>query len=127
MKDSNDVQLWTLMAYEYADSQSPVTGDTLLHVAARTDKHFAIDLLMNCQVNPFKQNKRGEIPTNERLVGYRMFKTTKVHMRWRGPYFRMRVWTLLCIILRWRTTKVRFLSKDVANIILRHMAQIENV
>lgn len=133
--DSDDPELWQLMAYEPGHSVHPVTRSTLLHVAARTGKHFAVDILMRAQVNPLARNALGMTPLDmatdaaikAKLQEYITFRPSLVHMRWRGPYFRMRVHTFLCMVVRWRNEKVRTISKDVTTAILRRVAQIENV
>jgi ankyrin repeat protein len=141
MSESVDPKLWYYVICELGITRHPETGDTLLHVAARTGKHFAVDSMMRRGFNPFIRNTQNERPVDtvpkesvlmvEKLQAYAQFRPTVVHMEWMGPYFRKRVVAFLCVLTRWRNqgnaTIIALDRNIVSCVIFRHLARMEYV
>lgn len=133
-KDNNPA-IWRYVANELGDTIHPMTRETLLHVAARTGKAFAVKLLMARGLNPLRQNKDGLRPlqlatepaTAALLKEYTCFRPTVTHARWFGPFFCARAYTFLLMVERWRRKGVRVVYKDVVNCILWHLGNVEEV
>jgi ankyrin repeat protein len=141
MSESVDPKLWYYVICELGTTRHPKTGDTLLHVAARTGKHFAVDSMMRRGFNPFIRNSADQRPLDtvpkesvsmvEKLQVYAQFRPTIVHMEWMGPYFRQRVVAFLCVLTRWRNqgnaTIITLDRNIVSHVIFRHLARMEYV
>jgi ankyrin repeat protein len=135
MAASNDPALWSLVARDLAGQHHPTTGDTLLHVAARGNKMYAVESLMRQQVNPFWRNNTGQLAVNEtqdkdiraRLAAYSTFRPTRFHAAWFGPYFLQRAVAFLLVVMRWKTKDVRVMPKDVVLEIIKRVASLEYV
>lgn len=141
MAKSVDPKLWYYVICELGTTRHPKTGDTLLHVAARTGKHFAVDSMMRRGFNPFIRNTANQRPLDiipkesvlmmVKLQSYAQFRPTVVHMEWMGPYFRQRVVAFLCVLTRWRNqgneTIIALDRNIVSHVIFRHLARMEYV
>jgi ankyrin repeat protein len=141
MSESVDPKLWYYVICEIGATRHPETGETLLHVASSTGKHFAVDMLMRRGFNPFIRNAANQRPLDtvpkesvlmvEKLQSYSQFRPTVVHMEWMGPYFRMRVVAFLCVLTRWRNqgnaTIIALDRNIVSHVIFRHLARMEYV
>lgn len=85
MADSEDPTLWSFVVCDLSGQHHPMTGDTLLHVAVRSNKLYAVESLMRVQVNPFWRNLDGLRPINlardkeiiARLQSYSVFQPTR--------------------------------------------------
>jgi hypothetical protein len=135
MADSEDPTLWSLIVCDLSGQHHPMTGDTLLHVAVRSNKMYAVDSLMKLQVNPFWRNLDGLRPIDlaqdkemfARLQSYSTFRPTRFHAAWFGPYFLQRAVAFLLVVLRWKTKDVRIMPKDVVLEIIKRVASLEYV
>lgn len=134
MGTCNSVDLWRYFANDYAGTIHPITGNTLLHIAAREKKVFAIPILMQRNVNPFWRNHKDQTALDVArevncveivaiLSDYACFRPTRVHARWFGPYFLSRAYTFLLAVLRLEPK----LPRDVVHLILYHLGQMESV
>lgn len=118
---SDDHRLWKYVIPEIGATRHPQTGETLFHVAARTNKVFAIDMLMRTNLNPLLRNKAMQRAVD--LATYRdiiaklslhsEFQPTHRHADWYGPYFFSRAFTFLCMVARWKREGVFVMPKDV--------------
>lgn len=134
MAACNSVDLWRYFANDYAGTTHASTGNTLLHIAAREKKVFAIPILMQRNMNPFWRNHKDQTALDVArevncpeivalLSDYACFRPTRVHARWFGPYFLSRAYTFLLAVLRLEPK----LPRDVVHLILYHLGQMESV
>jgi hypothetical protein len=117
--------------------RDPTTGDTLFHVAARTGNMDALRALMRRYANPLLRNAADRTPLQEAanagaearalIREYAVFRPDFWHADWWGPYFCMRARAFLLVALRWRTTGVRDLGRDVILCVLQWVARYEDV
>jgi len=131
--ECNSSHLWRYFANDFAGMIHPATGDTLLHVAVREKKTFAVVILMQRNVNPFWRNHSNHTAmdiaatNNDKeiislLNGYACFRPTRIHARWYGPYFLMRAYTFLLVLKR-----IACIPKDVSNLILFFLGKLEYI
>jgi len=132
---SDDPLLWKYAIPEIGATRHPQTGETLFHVAARTNKVFAIDMLMRTDLNPVLRNKAMqravELATDRDIVAklsrHSEFQPTRRHVNWYGPYFFMRAFAFLCMMVRWKNEGVIAMPKDAVMEILKRLACLEYV
>lgn len=127
--ESDNPLLWNLVAAEMQDQHHPLTGETLLHVAVRSGKQFALEEVMKQCANPFLRNINGDIPLRlatdavirTRLSLYMQFKFNKFHiLKWRGVHFAQRASTLM------RVMKKKQMPRDVTRVTLQWLSNFES-
>jgi hypothetical protein len=129
LASSNDPPMWLETVRELGGMRHPNTCDTLLHVAARTNKLFAVQLLMQRRLNPFIVNnafKRPvELSTDPGIVAclreYEVFRLERAHMDWLGPYFEHSAVMLLWVIKQSGSSEVQQYRKLLATLILERL------
>jgi ankyrin repeat protein len=129
LASSNDPQMWLETVRELGGMRHPKTGDTLLHMAAHTNKLFAVQLLMQRRLNPFILNnafKRPvELSTDTGIVAclreYEVFRPERAHMDWLGPYFEHSAVMLLWVIKQSGSREVQQYRKLLATLILERL------
>ena len=132
---SDDRLLWKYVIPEIGATRHPQTGETLFHVAARTNKAFAIDMLMRTELNPVLRNKAMQravdLATDRDIIAklsfYSEFQPTHRHADWYGPYFFKRAFAFLCMVVRWKNQGMIVMPKDVVLEILKRVARLEYV
>lgn len=125
MITSDNHKLWLTAARELGGQRHIGSGDTLLHLAARSNKMFAVQILMRRRLNPFIQNNKHMRPIDETtdpaiqncLLQYHRFKMERVHLDWLGPYFEKSTLLFLWVVKQC----MPHLSKDVCTLILEHL------
>lgn len=126
--ESDNPLLWNLVAAEMQDQHHPLTGDTLLHVAVRSGKRFALEEVLKQCANPFLRNINGDIPIRlatdavirARLSLYMQFKFNKFHIsKWRGPYFAQKASAIM------RVMKKKKMPRDVTRVTLQWLSIFE--
>lgn len=135
LQEEDQEAIWRYIANEVGDVVHPVRHETLLHVAARTNKAFAVVLLIKRGFNPLRLTADGRRPldlstdpaTRALLREYTCFRPTPMHARWFGPYFCDRAYTFLLVLHRWKRDKVRVIHRDVAHYILWHLGHVDEV
>jgi hypothetical protein len=98
---STNKDLWRLVAGELSTFRHPRSGDTLLHVAARTGNAEVVSLLESFWINPLLRNSWGQLAADvaatvalkNELRLYAMWKPQRVFTRWYGPWFELRAIT----------------------------------
>ncbi len=118
---------WRVCARELGvDScRHPATGDTFLHVAARTGS-IALTTLMRMHANPLLRNKAGALPlTSPALRAYATW-TPHVHKTlWYGPHFETRAVCFAWVCKCWAATHVRYVPRDVVHKVIQWIAANE--
>ena len=137
---SDDPLVWKYAIPEIGATRHPQTGETLLHVAARTNKRFAIDMLMLTNIiNPVLRSQTMQraldLATDHdvvaKLTRYSEFQPTRLYATWYGPYFFKRAFAFLCVVVRWRRSGEIEMDRPTATatamVVLRQLARIEHV
>jgi ankyrin repeat protein len=127
--------VWSEVALQAAAGIHPISGDSLLHNAIRSNDLATVKyLLTKRRICPFFRNAKNETPMHvalelrlspewiQTLNDYSAWKPTLMHMEWYGPFFRMRARTFLLVCKR-----LRVFPKDVIFLILERVASIEEV
>jgi ankyrin repeat protein len=122
---SNRIDTWLMAVREFGCYQHYDTGDTLLHMAARTNKLFAVEILMRRRLNPFILNKKSMRAIDEatdpiiieRLLYYHRFKMERAHLDWLGPYFEVSAVLFMWVVKQCTPT----LPREVCTLILEHL------
>jgi ankyrin repeat protein len=130
-----DAALWRLVGLELLTTRHPTSGDTLLHVAARSNNMVAVRELIAIYMNPLLLNNADhravalatDADVRRVLLNYAEFQPRREVVRWYGPLLRDRARTFLLVALRWRATQLRCLPKDVEYLIIQRVAAVEYV
>jgi hypothetical protein len=131
------VKLWILASREPGFQQHPKTGETVLHLLARSDaltteqklevlaelkKDFRIPLIPN-----FKNQRAVDLTSDPvlkaELLKYMEFRAEKMVMRWYGPVFRQRVFTMLLVLKRLHVAA----NKDIRKLLAKYMSKVEHI
>lgn len=125
MITSDSPKLWLTAVRELGGHRHIGTGDTLLHLAARSNKMFAVQILMRRRLNPFIQNNKHLRPIDETtdpaiqncLLQYHRFKMERAHLDWLGPYFENSAVLFMWVVKKCTPT----LTRDVCTLILEQL------
>ncbi len=137
LSESNDPELWILASSEPCFQQHPKTGDTVLHLLSRTDKlnsgqkmevFAALKKDYRNPLIPNFQNKRAIDLTNDtalkvELAKYMDLQPNRWVMKWYGPVFRKRAFTLLLVLKRYP----RAYLKDIRHLLVKYLAKVEHI
>jgi hypothetical protein len=115
----------------------PNTGETVLHLLARSDaltieqklevltelkKDFRNPLIPN-----FKNKRAVDLTSDPLLMAelpkYMEFQAEKMVMRWYGPVFRERVFTMLLVLKRLHVAA----NKDIRKLLAKYMSKVEHI
>jgi hypothetical protein len=118
---------------ELSTPRHPLTGDTMLHVAARTNNAVLMRACFDSHQNPLLRNRylllavesATDAAMRAELHRYSLWRPTELVTRWFGPYFRgrARAWLLVCA--RWSRDGTRNVARDVQLLIVRFVAAAE--
>ena len=137
LSQSNDPKLWILASSEPCFQQHPMTGDTVFHLLCRTaklsseEKMEVFAALKNDYRNPLIpnfQNKRVIDLTNDtalkvELAKYMDWQPNRWVMKWYGPLFRERAFSLLLVLKRYPRAYV----KDIRHLLVKYLAKVEHI
>ena len=139
LEASTNVRLWQLAAAEVQGLRHPITGDTLLHCAARVRFAPGMRACMRRWTNPFVVNAAGEtaaslleegdaVEMQRELRKYSEFDPQRpMTADWFGPYFVDRARAFLSVCNRWAATGERHVARDVRMLIVKEIARCETV
>ncbi len=137
LSESASDNLWILASREPCLQQHCTTGDTVLHLLARTDK-LSSDQKMKVFAALKKDFRNPLIPNfrNERaidltsdpvlkaeLAKYMEWQPNRWAMHWFGPVFRGRAFALLLVLKRYP----RVYIKDIRYLLLKYLARVEHI
>jgi hypothetical protein len=133
----NQVKLWIWASRESDMQRHPKTGETVLHLLARSDaltteqklevlaevkKDFRNPLIPN-----FKNERAVDLTSDPvlkaELLKYMEFQAEKMVMRWYGPVFRERVFTMLLVLKRLHVAA----NKDIRKLLAKYMSKVEHI
>jgi hypothetical protein len=131
------VKLWIWASREPGFQQHPKTGETVLHVLARSDaltieqklevlaklkKDFRNPLIPN-----FKNQRAVDLTSDPllkaELLKYMEFQADARAMEWYGPVFRQRVFTMLLVLKRLHVAA----NKDIRKLLAKYMSKVEHI
>ncbi len=137
LSKSRDDDLWIWASREPCFQQHPTTGDTVLHLLARTDK-LSSDQKMKVfaalkedfrnPLIPNFQNERAIDLTSDpvlkaELAKYMEWQPNRWAMHWFGPLFRKRAFALLLVLKRYPRAYV----KDIRHLLVKYVARAEHI
>jgi hypothetical protein len=130
------VKLWIWASREPGFQQHPKTGETVLHLLARSDaltteqklevlaelkKDFRNPLIPN-----FKNQRAVDLTSDPllkaELLKYMEFQANRWVMHWYGPLFRQRVFTMLLVLKRLNVG-----YKDIRKLLAKYMSKVEHI
>jgi len=131
------VKLWIWASREPDMQRHPKTGETVLHVLARSD---ALTLEQKLEVlaklkkdfrNPlipnFKNQRAVDLTSDPslkaELLKYMEFQADARAMEWYGPVFRQRVFTMLLVLKRLHVAA----NKDIRKLLAKYMIKVEHI
>ncbi len=128
-----DRRLWRLVVGELLIARHPLTLETLLHIAARSNNCDAVRVCRSFNLNPLLRNEHGQLAIDlttdaivrAELVSYAQWRPTKAVSQWFGPYFEDHAIAWLLVCNRWQQTGVRQLYRDVRLRVVRWLAAVE--
>jgi hypothetical protein len=131
------VRLWICASREPGFQQHPKTGETVLHLLARSDaltteqklevlaklkKDFRNPLIPN-----FKNERAVDLTSDPvlkaELLKYMEFQADARAMEWYGPLFRQRVFTMLLVLKRLHVAA----NKDIRQLLAKYMSKVEYI
>jgi hypothetical protein len=137
LENCEQVKVWIWASREPGFQQHPKTGETVLHVLARSDaltmeeklevlaelkKDFRNPLIPN-----FKNERAVDLTSDPllktELLKYMEFRAEKMVMRWYGPLFRQRVFTMLLVLKRLNVAA----NKDIRQLLAKYMSKVEHI
>jgi ankyrin repeat protein len=113
-----------------------ITGETLLHVAARSGKVANLLPLFQLWINPFLMDCHGDMALDialqpdvkSALERYMYQPLCRQVADWYGPYFIGRARALLLVLQRWRTERILVVPpRDVVHMILDRLRACEYI
>ncbi len=137
LSQSRQEDLWIWASREPCFQQHPTTGDTVLHLLARTD-NLSSDEKMKVFAALKKDFRNPLIPNfqNERaidltsdpvlkaeLAKYMEWQPNRWAMHWFGPLFRKRAFALLLVLKRYPRAYV----KDIRHLLVKYLARAEHI
>jgi ankyrin repeat protein len=132
----DQVKLWILASREPGFQQHPTTGETVLHLLARSNAlttEQKLEVLAelkkdfrNPQIPNFKNQRAADLTSDPvlkaELLKYMEFQAEKMVMRWYGPVFRQRVFTMLLVLKRLNVG-----YKDIRKLLAKYMSKVEHI
>ncbi len=137
LSKSRKEDLWILASREPCFQQHPTTGDTVLHLLARTanlssdekiDIFAALKKDFRNPLIPNFQNERAIDLTSDpvlkaELAKYMEWQPNRWAMHWFGPLFRKRAFALLLVLKRYPRAYV----KDIRHLLVKYLARAEHI
>ncbi len=134
---STSVYLWIWASREPCFQQHPTTGDTVVHLLARTDslssseKMKVFAALKKDFRNPLIPNFRNERAIDltsdpvlkAELAKYMEWQPNRWVMHWFGPLFQKRAFALLLVLKRYP----RVYIKDIRHLLVKYLARTEHI
>jgi ankyrin repeat protein len=132
----DQVKLWILASREPGFQQHPTTGETVLHVLARSKAlttEQKLEVLAELKKDfrnpliPNFENQRAVDLTSDpvlkaELLKYMEFQANRWVMQWYGPVFRERVFTMLLVLKRLNVG-----YKDIRKLLAKYMSKVEHI
>jgi ankyrin repeat protein len=137
LESCEKVKLWIWASREPGFQQHPTTGETVLHLLARSDAlttEQKLEVLAELKKDfrnpliPNFENQRAVDLTSDpllmaELLKYMEFRAEKMVMRWYGPLFRQRVFTMLLVLKRLNVAA----NKDIRKLLAKYMSEVEHI
>lgn len=136
VENSRSARFWQLAVADLCGVRHPLTGDTILHCAARAGSLPGVLAYFRRNGNPFVLNFKCQsaLDVSSTLEVSEIIRTRSIFqpanpltVDWFGPWFliRARTWMLVC--QRWSSSGVRRVSKDIRLLVTQHIAASETV
>ena len=127
-----DPSFWYWCGLELLTTRNSQNGETLLHVAARTNNVIGVCELIRIHTNPLLRNHIGQQAidlTSDNSIRIKLLDyisqsdrlPSLTVLRWYGPYCMARIRTFLLVTRRWANTRICVLPKDVVRLIAQHI------